>query len=279
MTDFRHDEIGYWSEVKLDIIRKYAAAFSTIIAKQPGLSSAYIDGFSGAGEHLRKDTGEPVPGSPLNALNVDPPFDRYFLIDLNGRKVDHLRTLVGDRPNVDVVEGNCNDILIEQVIPKVQYRLYRRGLLLLDPYGLHLNWQVIAAAGASGAIDMFLNFPVMDMNMNVLRHRQDTVSAKDAARMTAFWGDESWQNIAYEESRQADFFEDKPAKEKVSNEVLAGAFRARLRDQGGFAHVPEPIPMRNTKGATVYYLFFASQKPVASKVYSDIKKKYEGRGL
>lgn len=28
----RLDEIGYWSEVKLDIIKKYASAYSTILA-------------------------------------------------------------------------------------------------------------------------------------------------------------------------------------------------------------------------------------------------------
>ena len=30
----KYDEIGYWSEVKLDIIRKYASAYSTIMNKQ-----------------------------------------------------------------------------------------------------------------------------------------------------------------------------------------------------------------------------------------------------
>jgi len=27
----KFDEIGYWSELKLDIVRKYAAAYSTIL--------------------------------------------------------------------------------------------------------------------------------------------------------------------------------------------------------------------------------------------------------
>lgn len=33
------DEIGYWSEIKLDIVREYAAAYSRILAaqQQPGL--------------------------------------------------------------------------------------------------------------------------------------------------------------------------------------------------------------------------------------------------
>jgi len=33
-SDLRYDEIGYWSEVKLDIIREYAAAYSRIIRSQ-----------------------------------------------------------------------------------------------------------------------------------------------------------------------------------------------------------------------------------------------------
>ena len=36
--------------------------------------------------------------------------------------------------------------------------------------------------------------------------------------------------------------------------------------------------MRNTCGAVVYYLFFASQKPVAQKIVTSIFKKYRDRG-
>ena len=60
MTKRRSDisEIGYWSEVKLDIIREYAAAYSTILIAQrrPALKHVYIDAFSGAGFHVAKGT-------------------------------------------------------------------------------------------------------------------------------------------------------------------------------------------------------------------------------
>ena len=46
----RFDEIGYWSEVKLDIVRKYVKAYSTIMAKQASIRRhIYIDAFAGAG--------------------------------------------------------------------------------------------------------------------------------------------------------------------------------------------------------------------------------------
>jgi hypothetical protein len=59
----KFDEIGYWSEVKLDILREYAAACSAILAKQQGLYHVYIDGFAGAGIHVRKATGDLPPRS------------------------------------------------------------------------------------------------------------------------------------------------------------------------------------------------------------------------
>ena len=71
------DEIGYWSEVKLDIVKEYAQAYSTILTKKK-LSHVYIDGFAGPGVHIAKSTGEFIPGSPLNALGIKPEFDDLY---------------------------------------------------------------------------------------------------------------------------------------------------------------------------------------------------------
>ena len=70
-TDIDFDEIGYWSEIKLDIIREYASAYSKILAAQqrPKLFHVYIDGFAGAGANISKKSKDFVPGSPVNALH------------------------------------------------------------------------------------------------------------------------------------------------------------------------------------------------------------------
>ena len=52
---------------------------------------------------------------------------------------------------------------------------FNRALCLLDPYGLHLDWDVIQQAGQSEAVDMFLNFPVMDMNRNAIWRNPEKV--------------------------------------------------------------------------------------------------------
>ncbi|MGA8307327.1 MAG: three-Cys-motif partner protein TcmP [Candidatus Acidiferrales bacterium] len=198
--EFQFDEIGYWSEIKLDILEKYAKAYSTILAsqKKPSLYHVYIDAFAGAGVHLSRTDQQLIPGSPLNALNVRPPFREYHLIDIKPKKVENLKKLIGNRSDVSIYEGDCNQILLENVFPRVRYEDYRRGLCILDPYGLDLDWNVISRAGQMKTIDLFLNFPVADMNRNVLWRDPERVSAAQAARMTAFWGDESWRDIAYQ---------------------------------------------------------------------------------
>src|ERR1700674_4024969 len=80
------DEIGEWSELKLDILKKYASAYCTILRAR-NLHPIYIDGFAGAGTHIRKKTKELVPGSPLNALNLEPAFEELHLIDSDENRV------------------------------------------------------------------------------------------------------------------------------------------------------------------------------------------------
>jgi len=54
MKRLKYDVIGYWSEVKLDIIKEYAATYTKIMAaqKDPSFHYTYIDAFAGAGKHI-----------------------------------------------------------------------------------------------------------------------------------------------------------------------------------------------------------------------------------
>ena len=141
----RLDEVGYWSEIKLDIVKSYAAEYSKIISNQGPFTHHYIDAFSGPGRHMRKGTGEMIVGSPLNALAVQPPFSRYWFIDLDTDKVDFLRSQVGERDDVKVLTGDCNVILLQDIFPRIRYEDFTRALCLIDPYGLDLDWAVVDA--------------------------------------------------------------------------------------------------------------------------------------
>lgn len=270
------DEVGYWSEIKLEIIKKYAGTYSTILSKQKlPLAHHYIDAFAGAGIHLAKRTGEYIPGSPLNALNINPPFKHHHLIDLDGERVELLREVAEGNPDITVYEGDCNAVLLDEVFPKVRYQDYRRALCILDPYKLNPDWKVVAEAGRMKSVEIFLNFMVMDMNMNVLWKNPEAVAPAQIERMNLFWGDDSWRKSAYRQ--EADLFGMR--EEKLGNEEVAEAYRNRLKRVAGFKYVPAPLPMRNSSGAIIYYLLFASANATGGRIVEDIFERYRQRGV
>ena len=269
------DEIGYWSEIKLDIIGRYALEYSKILSKGK-LHHVYIDAFAGSGMHISRTTGSTVRGSPQIALGIIPPFKEYYFIDTDIAKVAELKKLVTNRPEAHVLHGDCNSKLLTDVFPKVMYKDFRRGLCLLDPYGLYLDWEVIKTAGQMKSIDMFLNFPVMDMNRNVLWRNPEGISPADAQRMNYYWGDESWKTTAYRPT--PNLFGDTVGI-KETNREIALAFRKRLEEVAEFKYVPQTIPMRNSTGAIIYYLFFASQNRTAEDIITYIFAKYRNRGM
>lgn len=272
--DAHYDEIGIWSEVKLAIIREYASPYSKIMDARrresiPSLRWLYIDAYAGPGYHLSKTTGERVEGSPLIALNTDPPFHEYHFIDTDERRAQQLLELAGDRPDVSVYNEDCNRVLLRDVFPRARYADYRRALCLLDPYNINLSWEVIEAAGKSGSIEIFMNLMTMDINRNAMRRNPEKSLQGKMEQLTRLWGDESWKAAGYATDRNL-FGE----PEKVSNEEFAEAFRIRLQEKAGFRYVPKPMPMKTKNNSTIYYLYFASQKPVAARIVSDIFAKY-----
>jgi three-Cys-motif partner protein len=268
------DRIGLWSEVKLAIIREYMPAYSMLVARH-NFYHLYIDGFAGYGLHESRTSGDIVPGSPLNALNTLPPFREYHFIDLDPARVEQLRTYAPDRSDVHVHEGDCNDVLLK-LLPGARREDYRRALCLLDPYGIDIAWEVVAAAGAMKSVEIFVNFMVMDMNMNVLLHHPERALPSQIERMNRFWGDESWREAIY--AKQATLFgDDDQVKLGDANAKIAEAYRTRLKAVAGFRFVPEPLPFLNDHGATIYYLFFASPNETGHNIVVDIFEKYRRR--
>jgi three-Cys-motif partner protein len=270
MTGF-YEDIGPWSEIKLEIIKKYSQAYSQILStQQVPLKHVYIDAFAGAGTHISRKTGETVPGSPQNALYVLPPFKKYYFIDIKKLKIRELEKISQDRKDVFIYHGDCNRILIEDILPKIRYEDYYRALCLLDPYGLHLEWEVIKKASDMKTIEIFLNFPLFDINRNVLWCDPEKTDKKNIERMNRFWGDNSWREEAYQ--TQYGLFEDKDIKKH--NYAITKAFQKRLKEIGDFKFVIDPLPMKNSRNAVIYYLFFATHNQTGANIARDIFKQY-----
>jgi three-Cys-motif partner protein len=183
------DVVGYWTEVKLSILKDYASEYAKIMKGQPAIRHfAYVDGFAGLGYHISKRSRQRIPGSPMVALNIKPPFSHYYFIDMDESRAENLRAVTKGRGNVTIYEGDCNRILLDEVFPQCRFEDFRRALCLLDPYELNPNWEVVRAAAQMKSIEIFLNFMIMDANMNVLWKDPDRVLPAQIERMNSFWG-------------------------------------------------------------------------------------------
>jgi three-Cys-motif partner protein len=266
------DEIGPWSEIKLEILRKYAGPYSTILTKN-GLHHGYIDAFSGPGLHIRRAGGEEILGSPLVALGVQPPFDEYHFIDLDREKVDFLRGQVGDRPDVSFYKADSNHVMLESVLPRFSYAKRTRALCVLDPYKLTLDWKVVCAAGSSRAVEVFINFPVMQMNRNCKHEDVSKILPGELEAMDRFWGDRSWHSAMFRPSAQTSLFGEEEL-DKTENRDLVNAYCTRLKEIAGFVFAADPLPMRNSRNAVLYYLIFAGPNKTGWKIVQEIYRKY-----
>jgi len=271
------DEIGIWSEIKLDIIKEYANAFTKIMKSQEWCKGyVYIDAFAGPGVHISRRTGEFISGSPLNALEIDNPFTEYHYIDIDKEKAETLNRLTGDRTNINIYQEDCNEVLVKKILPMLQYESKKRALCILDPYGLHLQWETIMTAAKLKTTVIFLNFPLMDMNRNVLHKDLLSADADQIERMNKFCGTDEWQEILYKKDKQMDLFGDPDRIKIVNSNIKLGEWfkKERLQKTAGFKFVPEPMLMRNSKGGPLFFLFFASHNETGKKIVTDIFNKH-----
>jgi three-Cys-motif partner protein len=266
------DQLGEWSHVKHEIVEKYAHAYTTVMAKQRFKRVLYIDGFAGAGVAMDRETGARTLGSAMLAVRTEPPFDELHFVEADHAKAMALRQNTRGDLRVRVHEGDANLVLMNTILPRCRYEDYARALCLLDPYGLSVDWSVLYRIGQMRSVEIFFNFMVVGANRNVLWRRPNLVPRERLVLMDRVWGDRSWQEALYEQ--REDLFGVTNPK-KLPNEQVAEAYRKRLRDIAGFAYVPEPVPMKNTRGATVYYLFFASPNRVGGSIVEDIFRQYQ----
>ena len=270
------DEIGKWSEDKLELLGKYLNAYTTIMRKQGWCKGYYyIDAFAGTGKPKARDEDEEryIDGSPRRALDLKNPFTRYIFIEKEDWRVDKLKELQKEFPekNIVIERGDCNKVLPEKIFPLLPWESRKRAFLLLDPFGMDIAWEVIEQAAKLRTFEMVINFPVMAMNRS-LPSDPARLGADTEQKVTRFWGEGSWKNLFYE--RRHDLFGPTVERVRYTAESLSDLFREhRLRKV--FKQVSAPLVMKNSKGASLYSLIYAGHNHTARKIIGDIFEKYK----
>ena len=165
----RHSFGGAWTERKLSVVRRYLGLYAQALKKQP-FQRLYIDAFAGTGDRTDKRR-ETLPlldlpeldavakGSARLALEVEPAFHQYVLIERATRRASELSALIAEYPNrkIEVINANANDAIAE-LCRATNWRS-TRGVVFLDPYGLQVSWPTLVAISRTGALDACILFP------------------------------------------------------------------------------------------------------------------------
>ncbi len=283
-------EVGPWAQEKHERLRKYLSAYTRIMAKQ-SFRYVYVDAFAGPGrarvrasthddptydifnlgEEFRKDeeAKQLLDGSPVVALDIEPPFTHYVFLEREPDRVEMLEKLEHQykgRRQIVIRRGDCNDYLNHKLVdnPQIDWRIWR-AVVFLDPFGMQVSWKTIARLAATRAIEVFLNFPV-GMSIQRLLRRDGKFTERQRRKLDDYFGDPGWFDVVYPKS--PGLFGDTRSKAEDAERRLVEWYRGRLRDAFGF--VSDAFLIRNSHGGHLYFLIFAGPNKTGAKIASYI---------
>jgi len=291
----QHTFGGDWTESKLERLRKYLHAYTTIMKKQ-NLKCAYVDAFAGTGgratgatedveilektwplfSNLDEDTEGFLDGSARIALNTKPEFDKYIFVEKDSERYKELTSLQKEFPalseRIEVHNEESNSFLLN--LCSKDWRR-RRAVLFLDPYGMQVEWKTVEAVAKTKAIDMWLLFP-LGVAVNRLLRRDGNIPDSIKKRLDKVFGTEEWFERFYDRFKTTTLLTNEPSIEtwkKAGFKNIADFYLERLRSV--FAGVAEnPLYLCNTVNCPIFLLYFAASNPkgapTAVKIAEDI---------
>jgi three-Cys-motif partner protein len=276
------DIIGHWSEEKLDLLSKYLKAYSVIMNEQKKSwlrSYYYIDAFAGSVRpRAKEDEQRYIDGSPLRALQTEPKFDAYWFIDVSPRRVERVEGLREEFPDcvIEIHQGNCNEILCNQIVSRIPHTSKQRAFVFLDPYGLQVDWETVRELASTRTCDIFVNFSVMGVTR--LLPRDQMPEPEVVEQLSKVMGSTDWITQIYQTpvEYQLDLFgnqEPIASRETIRAEWLASLYTQQLSNL--FPHVSRPVLMKNSTNSVLYALCLASHKQTAIRITNDIFNRYD----
>ena len=142
---------GQWTIKKLDVLKKYLSAYTTILKKYP-YKIAYIDAFAGTGViknkslnsegnlfgesiYSEQEVQEYIKGSAKISLEIEPQFDKYIFVELESSKANELRETINNEHEemlykIEIKVEDSNNVLKELCKKTAQPILHSSFLIL-----------------------------------------------------------------------------------------------------------------------------------------------------
>ncbi|MBX3405362.1 MAG: three-Cys-motif partner protein TcmP [Phycisphaeraceae bacterium] len=247
-------EIGPWGRRKYHFLARYLNIFTTAM-KEKWSQLHYIDLFAGAGFARIRDSNDVVYTSPMIAATLQHPFTCLHLCDKNPANCIALKARLDAlpcRPRFNLTNADSNEFIGEMLagVPA-------RGALSVtfaDPFGLHLDFNTVREI-AKRQSDLIV---LMADNMDALRNWATYYQDNPGSSLDRFMGESGWREVlkSTPSARQA--------------EALRKRYIEKLKTLGYSEFDTEGF--RNSRGADIYSLVFASRNRLGLKFWREARK-------
>ncbi len=258
-------EAGEWSQRKHEKFKYYTSMFSSSM-KNKWDCRVYIDLFAGPGKWRIKGTDKVELGSPLVAMSVDQPFDKYIFCEANSRSLEALKARTKRYfPDLDTifVEGDANKRTGEilRAVPKFSQQRKGLSLIVVDPFKTSdLKFDTIKKLSSIYADFLFLIPGAMDIRRNAHNYTRRGNHTIDDFVGTDEWRDE-WE--------QRDIH-------KTDFGIFVADWFGRSMAKLGFIYPGtdsmEIIKKDGDSGISLYYLAFFSKKTLGAKFWDETRR-------
>ena len=186
-----YNDVGVWTEAKHRLVAYYAALFSAGM-KDKWERRVYIELYAGAGYSRIRDTERIVAGSPIHALSLEVPFDKYIFCERNPEKLEALRVRVKRHaPSADVafIPEDCDSGVskISAAIPQYSKNNKVLSLCFVDPNDIGIRFSTLESLGKKFYVDFIV---LLALYMDALRAEQDYI--KNPSKIDQLLGTPTW---------------------------------------------------------------------------------------
>jgi three-Cys-motif partner protein len=256
-------EVHRWAEEKYRLLALYDELFSNGMKKKWD-QRAYIDLYAGAGYSHIKGTGTFLKGSPIIALTVSCPFDKYIFCEERQDLLNALKTRAGriaPQSNVQYILGSCDDKVeeIRAAIPRASATNRVLSLCMVDPFDFGIKFETLKKLS-----EVYVDFLVllavgMDANRNYDHYVDGNSSKIDEALGNTEWRGR-WKASAVKRSDFRPFLASEFSKSMES----LGYLRTPL---DRMKHVRS-----DEKNLPLYYLALFSRNPRGADFWDEVLK-------
>ncbi len=241
-------DVGEWGEEKYRLVRCYEQIFARSM-KYEWECRVCIDLYSGTGRARLRDSKRIVEASPLQALRISDPFDRYIFCELDDAKTDALEKRVArdyTARDVKFVRGDSNESVAKVLsyVPQHTREFRVLSFCFADPFNVaNLKFNTISRlAAGERKIDFLILIP---SGMDAQRNWERESGSYGEFLGNSNWRDE-WERQRISGRTFANFFVDEFGKSMA---------RIGYRWHG----VASTEVIKNEKHSPMYHLAFFSR--------------------